>query len=79
MEMLIGLLIMGAIIIYVAYKYQIARRKMTNEMNDAYRAAIKSGDKAIALDLGRKYYRYIRNGRLTIYDEQAITNDLSTM
>ncbi|KQX69251.1 hypothetical protein [Paenibacillus sp. Root444D2] len=30
-----------------------------------------------ALDCGRRYYSSLRdNGRLTIYDEQAITNDI---
>jgi hypothetical protein len=45
----------------------------------AYDEAIKSGNKAQALDAGRKYHAFIRGGSLTIYDEQAITNDLMTM
>lgn len=45
-----------------------------------YEAALKSDDKTKALELGRKYYSMKRTDKkLTIYDEQAITNDLSTM
>ena len=50
-------------------------RKLKND----YDTALRSGDKAKALELGRNYYRYKRNHELTIYDEQAIANDLSAM
>jgi hypothetical protein len=46
----------------------------------AYEDALRSGDKALALQKGREYYAFKRGGEiLTIYDEQAIQNDLSTM
>ncbi|MBA4851676.1 hypothetical protein [Emticicia sp. BO119] len=48
-------------------------------LKESYEAALKSEDKAKALEAGRKYYSFKRNGELTIYDEQAITNDLMTM
>ena len=45
-----------------------------------YEQALKGTDKNLALQLGRKYYSSLRNyGILTIYDEQALANDLSTM
>ena len=44
-----------------------------------YKNAIKSGDKSDALIKGRFYYSLLRGGKLSIYDEQAIANDLSTM
>ncbi|SHL99942.1 hypothetical protein SAMN05444266_10623 [Chitinophaga jiangningensis] len=49
------------------------------KLEEAYKNSLKGTDKSLALDLGRKYYKMIRNGELTIYDEQAIANDLSTM
>lgn len=57
---------------------------MKNKLLTEYQAAIASGDKARALQAGRAYYSYLRGGafgggKLTIYDEQAITNDLNTM
>lgn len=45
----------------------------------AYHQALKDGNRALALELGRHYYSLMRDGNLTIYDEQAITNDLSTI
>ncbi|WP_157977171.1 hypothetical protein [Taibaiella helva] len=45
-----------------------------------YEQLLKSGDKPAALVAGRAYYSALRDGKmLTMYDEQAITNDLSTM
>ncbi len=53
-----------------------------------YENLLNSGNKSQALNAGRAYYSWLRktakvmegeNGSLTIYDEQAITNDLSTM
>jgi hypothetical protein len=32
-----------------------------------------------ALQAGREYYKSLRNGQLSIYDEQAITNDLAAV
>ena len=46
----------------------------------AYHEALAGNNKAEALELGRAYYRAKRrDGSLTIYDEQAINNDLETM
>ncbi len=44
-----------------------------------YDEALKGNDKKEALSLGREYYSKLRRGNLTIYDEQAITNDLHTL
>lgn len=44
-----------------------------------YEAALKGGDKQAALQAGRLYYSRLRGNKLTIYDEQAISNDLATM
>ena len=45
-----------------------------------YQNALLSGDKPLALKMGREYYALRReNGELTSADEQAIANDLLAM
>ena len=54
--------------------------KEKEELRISYTNALKSGNKKRALELGREYYASLReDGRLTIYDEQAIQNDLLSM
>jgi len=49
-------------------------------IKEAYENALKNKNKSLALKLGREYYSSLRaDGRLTIYDEQAIQNDLLSM
>ncbi len=60
------------------YFYRKGSAKLQSLWDD-YVEALSGGDKKRALDAGRLYYKHLRGGRLTIYDEQAITNDLSTM
>lgn len=61
---------------YVAKK----QRDRVNFLKKEYEIALEGFDKKIALDAGRKYYSALRKDtKLTIYDEQAITNDLMTM
>lgn len=56
-----------------------------NDRNNAdlkrqYNNDLANGNKSKALISGRAYYKSKRgSGELTIYDEQAITNDLLTM
>jgi len=65
---------------------RINRGKTIDKFCNDYHNAIHSGNRIEALNLGRRYYSKTRSGffglssgRLTIYDEQAITNDLSVM
>ncbi len=71
-------LIFFGLIWYVVYS-EMKHHKLKARLKDEYAKALRSGDKQKALEAGRKYYAKLRGGRLTIYDEQAITNDLSTM
>ena len=71
----IVLIIIVGIFIYV----RNANNKKRAELQEAYQRALASGDKQAALYAGRAYYSKLRGGKLTIYDEQAITNDLSAM
>jgi len=83
--------ILGAVLIYFISRNQTkkkeaeTKRKKTefeqkrNELKEQYETALQSGDKKVALAKGRDYFSFLRNGQLTIYDEQALTNDLTAM
>lgn len=56
------------------------RKKRIAALKRYYEELLQRTDKRAALDAGRAYYAALRgNHTLTVYDEQAITNDLSTM
>jgi len=57
----------------------IARENKKGKLLKAYREALNGNDKRKALIAGRAYYSHLRKGTLTIYDEQAINNDINTM
>lgn len=57
----------------------VAKKNETKKLRRIYDEALNGADKRAALNAGRAYYQNIRKGKLTIYDEQAITNDISTM
>ncbi|MFD2937343.1 hypothetical protein [Spirosoma flavum] len=44
-----------------------------------YDQALASGSRAQASIAGRVYYTYIRQGSITLSDEQAMVNDLTAM
>ena len=75
--------IIVAIVVIAIVAFIIAnnnrRQKQANILWDLYQQALRCGDKNHALQAGRRYYSHLRGGRLTIYDEQRLTNDLSTM
>ena len=50
-----------------------------NKLKSEYDEALKGTNKAKALKAGRAYYSALRSGTLTIYDEQAINNDIISM
>lgn len=53
-------------------KYLFAKERL---MEDPYDNRLRD----LALQAGRKYYASLRGGTLTIYDEQAIANDLASI
>jgi len=57
------------------------RAKKAQEYQDAKEALSKNPEDAslreAALNAGRSYYASLRDGVLSIYDEQALNNDLS--
>ena len=57
---------------------KIAKERLTLKIK--YDEALKGSDKRYALECGRLYYASMRkDGRLSVYDETALTNDLATM
>jgi hypothetical protein len=71
-----GILIIAVLVLSVLLHFR--KNKELETLWEAYNAARASGDRARALETGRAYYRR-RRGKLSLYDEQAIANDLSTM
>jgi hypothetical protein len=57
----------------------VLNQKKIKQIKEDYDIALKGTDKKAALEAGRKYYKAARGGQLSIYDEQAITNDINTM
>ncbi|WP_338876925.1 hypothetical protein WBJ53_14815 [Spirosoma sp. SC4-14] len=68
---------LGIVALVILVNVQRGRKEA--ELKAIYDDALRSGNKSRALAAGRAYYSHLRKGKLTIYDEQAITNDLSTM
>ena len=75
-----GVWIFLIIVVGIIIAVSTSNSKKKKELQEAYQRALASGNKQAALQAGRAYYSKVRgNGKLTIYDEQAITNDLSAM
>lgn len=75
---LIAVALLAAIYLIIAGSRK-AKRK-TQQLKADYDQALRAGDKKKALEVGRNYYASMRSNKtLTIYDEQALTNDINTM
>lgn len=66
-------------IIAVARAMIKGKKEQDNNLKSNYDRALKGTDKRAALEAGRAYYSSLRMGKLTIYDEQALANDIATM
>ena len=71
-----GVLIIGVVIGLVLL--QIRKNKDLLRLWIDYDVAKLTGDKAKALEAGRAFYKR-KNGNLTIYDEQNLAKELSTI
>ena len=85
---LIAVVVVGAFFLWMnesekkqgeAEKLGKEHKLLAETLEAEYRKARLSGDKSKALEAGRAYYAHLRQGTLTIYDEQALSNDLATM
>ena len=81
MEFLVLLTIIAVLVFYSIFRANDRRddQKELEKLKTEYDLALKSGDKQNALIAGRNYYSKLRKGKLTLYDEQAISNDLAAM
>jgi hypothetical protein len=84
MEYLAGVLIIMVVIILIAYLRNsngtVNPINKLQELKQAYEKALIGNNKRAALNTGRIYYSELREDKtLTVYDEQAIANDLSAM
>lgn len=80
---MIGILIFfGLIILFSAIRVVRKNKKLIrlNLLRSDYETALRGYDKREALNKGRIYFAAMRkNNRLTLFDEQSITNDINTM
>jgi hypothetical protein len=80
-----GLIYFGIVAVIVAAVYFFYSRqqkrfnKILGELKQVYEQELRNATKQSALQAGRNYYAALRGGRLSVYDEQAIANDISTM
>lgn len=74
-----GIILTIIVVLAVLVPIQIIKNKETDRIRQEYMDAMRRGDKSAALMHGRAYYSRMRGGSLTIYDEQAIANDLASM
>lgn len=67
-------------IMFIGLHFFKKQKEKLRLLKEEYDNALRGNDKKRALDAGRAYYSSLRGqGKLTIYDEQAITNDLAAM
>ncbi len=70
---------MGLLFCFLVLYFMASKRRRFARLKSAYEDALIGHDKKAALAAGRAYYSALRKGKLTIYDEQAIANDINTM
>ncbi|MBK7885175.1 MAG: hypothetical protein IPJ81_16330 [Chitinophagaceae bacterium] len=73
------LVIIAIIIIYYFFRASKSHTTKVSKLKEDYQLALRDNNKQLALKLGREYYSALRNGTLTLYDEQAIANDLASI
>lgn len=71
------LIILIFVVLFIMDAY--VKSQSTKALKQRYELALRGKDKQVALAAGRAYYSELRGGNLTIYDEQAIANDLAAM
>lgn len=72
--------LVGFFILKIYYKGKKGLKMKEERLLKEYRQALDGTNRQAALAAGREYYRFFRSdGNLTIYDEQAIDNDMKMM
>lgn len=74
------LIVLFVVFIFIWAVSDSSNEKEIERLRQIYISALSDSDKKTALMAGRSYYTAARkNKSLTIFDEMAIANDLSTM
>lgn len=72
--------IAGFFVLIFLYRGVRGRKMLKERLTKEYQKALKGTNRQEALATGREYYKFLRPDRkLTIYDEQAIDNDMKMM
>ncbi|NPE29019.1 hypothetical protein HNV12_13855 [Methanococcoides sp. SA1] len=72
--------IVGFFILKFYYRGKKGLKMKEERLTREYRQALNGTNRQIALATGREFYKFFRSdGMLTIYDEQAIDNDMKMM
>ena len=79
MELIVLLFVIIGIIVIRKLAKKRRSEQAQHRLWSEYRDALRSGDKQSALRLGRQYYSDVRGGKLSMYDEEAMNNDLAAM
>lgn len=77
-DFILFMILAGAALIW-AIVYAFSKAKNNIDLKEHYEQCLKGTDKKAALNAGRVYHQSLRKNGLTMYDELAIANDLSTM
>lgn len=68
------------ILLRYIYRGIKGRRILKERLTREYRQALNGTNRQKALASGREFYKFFRSdGKLTVYDEQAIDNDMKMM
>ena len=63
--------------IYIAWQYY--PRYKTRKLRKRYQEALQGTNKKLALESGKEFYKFIRDGSITIFDEIIIAEDVASM
>ncbi|MBC3787157.1 hypothetical protein FHK02_3668 [Spirosoma sp. LMG 31448] len=69
--------ILAGTVTYLIVKNGMVCRE--EQLYSVYQKALTGTDKEAAVRAGQAYYRYIKNKKLSYFDEQAIVKDLMRM
>jgi len=73
---IISVLVVAIILVIVNMKND---KSQLAQLKESYEEALRGVNKRAALNAGRAYYSALRSGKITIYDETAMANDLAAM
>lgn len=73
---IISVLVVAIVLVIYNMKKEI---RQLPQLKQNYEEALRGVNKRAALNAGRAYYSALRGGKISIYDETAMGNDLAAM